>query len=86
MNQNKDIYTDEPLDMEIVKDFLPSPEELRKADVRIIYPNNIKSIKAISVNFDNDIIDYFKSLGENYPLIMNAILRAYIEHHKNHHL
>ncbi|GEM_PF-3362408 len=87
MNHNKDIiYTDEPLDMEIVKDFLPSPEELRKAEVRIMYSADCRTVKTVSVNFDNDIIEYFKSLGDDYPLKMNAVLKAYIEHQKNQHL
>ncbi|NJL58741.1 MAG: BrnA antitoxin family protein [Desulfobacteraceae bacterium] len=81
MNQNNDIYTDESLEMERVKDFLPSPEELRTAEVRIMYSADPASVP---VNFDNDIIEYFKSLDEDYTLIMNAVLRAYIEHQKSH--
>jgi uncharacterized protein (DUF4415 family) len=40
------------------------------------------SKKGIYVKFDEDVIAYYKSLGERgYQARMNAVLRAYMEAH-----
>jgi uncharacterized protein (DUF4415 family) len=74
-------YTDEPIELEVIKDFLPSPEELRKAEIRVISPPK----KLLTIQCDEDIIEYFKSLGEDYTSRMNTVLRAYVNYHRHVH-
>lgn len=38
--------------------------------------------KQITVRFDKDVIDWFKSQGKGYQTRMNAVLRHYMEHEK----
>lgn len=39
--------------------------------------------KAISLRVDSDVLDWFKSQGKGYQSLMNAVLRSYVEHHKD---
>ena len=38
--------------------------------------------KLMSVRIDNDVVDWFKSQGKGYQTRMNAVLRQYMEHHR----
>ena len=38
--------------------------------------------RQITVRFDQDVIDWFKSQGKGYQTRMNAVLRHYMEHEK----
>jgi len=39
--------------------------------------------RAIYAKFDEDVVAYFQSFGRGYQARMNAILRAYMEAHRN---
>jgi uncharacterized protein (DUF4415 family) len=39
--------------------------------------------RAIYAKFDEDVIEYFQSFGRGYQARMNAVLRAYMEAHRN---
>jgi uncharacterized protein (DUF4415 family) len=41
-----------------------------------------KPKKQLTVRFDGDVIDWFKSQGRGYQTRMNAVLRAYVQAHK----
>ncbi len=36
-----------------------------------------------TIRFDADLLDWFKSHGRGYQTLMNAVLRAYYETHRN---
>ena len=67
-------YTDEPLgDIEIIEDFLPSPDELAFRD---------ESIK-ITISLSKSSIEFFKSEAEKhntpYQKIIRRLLDSYVE-------
>lgn len=35
----------------------------------------------ISIRVDKDVLNYFKSTGKGYQTRMNAVLRAFMQHH-----
>jgi uncharacterized protein (DUF4415 family) len=37
---------------------------------------------AVNIRLDRDVLDYFKSGGAGYQTRINAVLRAYMEHHQ----
>lgn len=39
--------------------------------------------KLISLRIDPDILDYFKQGGAGYQTRINAVLRAYVAHHRD---
>ena len=39
--------------------------------------------RAISLRVDRDVLEFFKSGGRGYQTRMNAVLRAYMEAHKD---
>jgi uncharacterized protein (DUF4415 family) len=43
-----------------------------------------KSKPLISIRLDSDILEWFKSLGTGYQTRINAVLRMYMDVHKNH--
>jgi len=53
-------------------DFLPPPEELAKAHIKII----------TTIRLDKDVIDWFKSFGQGYQTRINAVLKAYMKVHR----
>ncbi|MDA0831628.1 MAG: CopG family transcriptional regulator [Proteobacteria bacterium] len=67
-------YTDEPLgDIEIIEDFLPSPDELAFRD---------ESIK-ITISLSKSSIEFFKSEAEKhntpYQKMIRRLLDSYVE-------
>jgi uncharacterized protein (DUF4415 family) len=40
------------------------------------------SKQQLTVRFDTDVIDFFKSQGKGYQTRMNAVLRQFMEHEK----
>jgi uncharacterized protein (DUF4415 family) len=53
---------------EIVRDFLPPPEELRKA-----------TKLPVTIRMDAKVVAWFKGLGTGYQTRINRVLRAYIK-------
>jgi len=41
--------------------------------------------REISVELDNDIVEWYRSHDQNYPARINSILRAYMNKHKKAH-
>jgi uncharacterized protein (DUF4415 family) len=41
--------------------------------------------KQLTLRLDQDVVDFFKSVGDGYQPRMNAVLRAYMEHVKRNH-
>lgn len=44
--------------------------------VRLIPPK-----QQLTLRLDKDVIDFFKDAGAGYQTVMNAVLRAYVDHH-----
>jgi uncharacterized protein (DUF4415 family) len=53
---------------EIVRDFLPPPEELRKA-----------TQLPVTIRMDAEVVAWFKSFGTGYQTRINRVLRAYMK-------
>jgi uncharacterized protein (DUF4415 family) len=39
----------------------------------------------ITLRIDSDVVEFFKHTGKRYQTKINAVLRAYVEAHKNAH-
>ncbi|MDT8447294.1 MAG: BrnA antitoxin family protein [bacterium] len=91
-------YSDEPVVFgKVVKDRIPKGQEIKKAKVRVfkedgsVFESVFDQIrvdfpgskKAVTVRYDQDVIDYFKSFGPGYQSKMNAVLKAFVEHEKH---
>jgi uncharacterized protein (DUF4415 family) len=71
----RDGYEDAPADIadamktgtRLPFDFLPSPTELAKAEVKIV----------TTIRLDHDVVAWFKSFGGGYQTKINAVLKAY---------
>ena len=54
----------------VVVDLIPGPDQL------------IRKKKPITIRIDDDVLDWFKTLGKGYQTRMNAILRTYMQKHQ----
>jgi hypothetical protein len=73
-NQNVK-YTDEPIgDINIIKDFLPTPEQL------VLKEETVK----ITLSLTKDSVDFFKAIAQeqhtHYQTMIRALLDQYSEH------
>lgn len=70
-------YTDQPLEMEIVEDFLPPPRELARSATRV----------RVTLNLDKASVEFYKSrarqAGAEYHDIMRRLLDLYAARHVN---
>lgn len=48
---------------------------------KVVYPEAPK--EQITVRLDADILEWFKTQGRGYQTRMNAVLRSYVDAHKN---
>ncbi len=48
-------------------------------NARVVFP---ESKRSISIRVDNSVLNWFKSQGKGYQSRMNAVLRAYVEAHR----
>jgi uncharacterized protein (DUF4415 family) len=48
-------------------------------NAKVEYPENKKPV---TLRLDRDVLDWFKSTGKGYQTRINAILRTYVEAHK----
>ena len=63
-------YTDEPMDnIKIVKDFLPSPEELIFKD---------KTVK-VTISLSKSSVDYFKQVAKSYNTQYQRMIRRLLD-------
>ena len=70
-------YTDEPIgDIEVIEDFLPSPEELAFRD---------ETVK-VTIALSRSSVDFFKGEAEKhntpYQKMIRRLLDTYVERHK----
>ena len=73
-----DAMTDEDIDLSEVPEV--TPEMFAKGIVR----RGLKPIvkRQLTLRLDSDVIDWFRSQGGRYQTRMNALLRAFMEEHK----
>ncbi len=65
-------YTDEPIgEIEIIKDFLPPPEEL------ILKERNVK----ITINLKKSSVDYFKKLAKTHGSQYQKVIRNLLDYY-----
>lgn len=65
-------YTDEPMgEIEIIKDFLPSPEEL------VLKEKNVR----VTINLKESSIDYFKKVASKHHTQYQKIIRNLLDHY-----
>ncbi len=63
-------YTDEPIDnFKIIKDFLPSPEELIFKD---------KTVK-VTISLSKSSVDYFKQVARSYNTQYQKMIRRLLD-------
>ncbi len=63
-------YTDEPIDnFKIIKDFLPSPEELIFKD---------KTVK-VTISLSKSSVDYFKQVARSYNTQYQMMIRRLLD-------
>ena len=58
----------------------PLPDDFWK-HAKVVYPEGPK--EATTIRFDADILAWFKSQGRGYQTRMNAVLRSYVDAHKD---
>ena len=70
-------YTNEPMELELIKDFLPSPDQLA------IKEKNVK----ITITLSTESIEFFKQVAKKhhspYQKMIRKILDSYVSHYKN---
>jgi uncharacterized protein (DUF4415 family) len=73
-----DAMTDKDIDLSEIPEI--TPEMFAKGIVR----RGLKPIvkRQLTLRLDSDVIDWFRSQGGRYQTRMNALLRAYMEEHK----
>ena len=54
---------------------IPELDESFFANMKLL---DTSSKKHITIRFDEDVVDWFKSQGKGYQKRMNAVLRAYV--------
>ena len=65
-------YTDEPMgELEIVKDFLPSPEEL------VLKEKNVR----VTINLKESSIDFFKKMANKHHTQYQKIIRNLLDYY-----
>ncbi len=68
--KNKIIYSDEPVDdLEIIPDFLPSPEELAFKE---------ETVK-ITISLSKQSVDYFKNQASTYKTQYQKLIRRLLD-------
>ncbi len=70
-------YTDEPIQAEVVRDFLPSPDELIAGE---------EGVK-VTISLSRRSVDFFKAAADrnhtSYQRMIRRLLDAYVEQYKN---
>ena len=68
-------YTDEPLgELEILKDFLPSPSQL------VLMEKNVK----VTINLKESSIEYFKKVANKHHTQYQKIIRNLLDYYASH--
>ncbi len=58
---------------------IPEQDSTDWLNAEVVFP---KSKTPVSIRFDDDILDWFKKQGKGYQSRMNAVLRVYVEAHR----
>ena len=70
-------YNDEPMELELIEDFLPSPEQLALKE------ENIK----VTITLSKESIEFFKQAAKRhnsfYQKMIRKVLDSYVSHYKN---
>ncbi len=88
MNVSKRTITSDLKRLDMMKDEdidysdIPEADEEFFKNAKVYLPHKKVSI---NVRYDQDVVEYFKKGGRGYQTRMNAVLRAYMEHHRRHH-
>jgi predicted DNA binding CopG/RHH family protein len=70
LNQDEVVYTDEPIELgEIVPDFLPSPEELARAEHRV----------KITIALSSESLEYFQNLAHKHQVSYQKMIRRLLD-------
>jgi len=75
-----DALTDEEIDFSDCPEI--TPEMFAKAIVRRGLTSKPKKVQ-LTLRVDNDVVAWFKEQGQGYQSRINALLRAYMEAHRN---
>jgi uncharacterized protein (DUF4415 family) len=59
---------------------IPELDETFWKNARIVHPTEPK--QQLTIRFDADVVEWFKSRGKGYQSRMNAVLRAYVDAHR----
>jgi uncharacterized protein (DUF4415 family) len=59
---------------------IPELDEAFWNNARLVLPKPFK--RQMTIRFDADLVDWFKSHGKGYQSRMNAVLRAYMDAHR----
>lgn len=63
-------------DSEIDTSDIPELDDKFWANARVVKPLTKASV---TIRYDHDVVEWFKSQGKGYQTRMNAVLRAYME-------
>ena len=64
-------YTDEPLELKAVKDFLPPPKDL------VLKKKNVK----VTISLSKSSVEFFKKQAENRHVPYQTIIRKVLDHY-----
>lgn len=69
-------YTDEPLDFEVIDDFLPPPEKLTLKQEKV----------KVTITLSKESVDFFKKYAKKqrspYQKMIRRVLDYYVSHYK----
>lgn len=69
-------YTNEPMELELIEDFLPPPEQIAIKD------ENVK----VTITLSKESIEFFKQVAKKhhspYQKMIRKILDSYVSHYK----
>lgn len=68
-------YTDEPIEAEVIADFLPSPEQLVMKD------DNVK----VTLSLSRKSIDFFKSQAAEHNTGYQTMIRGLLDQYTDHY-
>jgi uncharacterized protein (DUF4415 family) len=60
-------------------DFKEIDEDFFK-NAKVVYPS---TKKRITIRIDEDVLEYYKSLGQGYQTKINEVLKYYAKHHQS---
>jgi len=74
-----DAMTDEDIAKAVAEDPDAAPLDIDWTKARLVLPPGKENV---TLRVDRDVLDWFRSTGKGFHTRMNAVLRAYMEAHK----